>query len=156
MESRIRFYLDSTDNVNNFFNANSLKILLLGYGKSSKALIKYFTNKDVDIDILRPENKKEYNKFIKELPQYDICFRSPGIAINKPVYSLCNLLAKEFSNELVYAIKKCECKNTILVTGSNGKTSLCKLLFEVLNIYKKSHLYGNIGDTLIDKIEMIF
>ena len=155
MESRIRFYLDSTDNVNNFFNANSLKILLLGYGKSSKALIKYFTNKDVDIDILRPENKKEYNKFIKELPQYDICFRSPGIAINKPVYSLCNLLAKEFSNELVYAIKKCECKNTILVTGSNGKTSLCKLLFEVLNIYKKSHLYGNIGDTLIDKIDSI-
>lgn len=155
MESRIRFYLDSTDNVNNFFNANSLKILLLGYGKSSKALIKYFTNKDVDIDILRPENKKEYYKFIKELPQYDICFRSPGIAINKPVYSLCNLLAKEFSNELVYAIKKCECKNTILVTGSNGKTSLCKLLFEVLNIYKKSHLYGNIGDTLIDKIESI-
>ena len=155
MESRIRFYLDSTDNVNNFFNANSLKILLLGYGKSSKALIKYFTNKDVDIDILRPENKKEYNKFIKELPQYDICFRSPGIAINKPVYSLCNLLAKEFSNELVYAIKKCECKNTILVTGSNGKTSLCKLLFEVLNIYKKSHLYGNIGDTLIDKIDRI-
>lgn len=155
MESRIRFYLDSTDNVNNFFNANSLKILLLGYGKSSKALIKYFTNKDVDIDILRPENKKEYYKFIKELPQYDICFRSPGIAINKPVYSLCNLLAKEFSNELVYAIKKSECKNTILVTGSNGKTSLCKLLFEVLNIYKKSHLYGNIGDTLIDKIDSI-
>ena len=155
MESRIRFYLDSTDYVNNFFNANSLKILLLGYGKSSQALIKYFTNKDVDIDILRPENKKEYNKFIKELPQYDICFRSPGIAINKPVYSLCNLLAKEFSNELVYAIKKSECKNTILVTGSNGKTSLCKLLFEVLNIYKKSHLYGNIGDTLIDKIDSI-
>ena len=155
MESRIRFYLDSTDNVNNFFNANSLKILLLGYGKSSKALIKYFTNKDVDIDILRPENKKEYYKFIQELPQYDICFRSPGIAINKPVYSLCNLLAKEFSNELVYAIKKSECKNTILVTGSNGKTSLCKLLFEVLNIYKKSHLYGNIGDTLIDKIDSI-
>lgn len=155
MESRIRFYLDSTDYVNNFFNANSLKILLLGYGKSSQALIKYFTNKDVDIDILRPENKKEYNRFIKELPQYDICFRSPGIAINKPVYSLCNLLAKEFSNELVYAIKKCECKNTILVTGSNGKTSLCKLLFEVLNIYKKSHLYGNIGDTLIDKIDSI-
>ena len=71
------------------------------------------------------------------------------------MYSLCNLLAKEFSNELVYAIKKCECKNTILVTGSNGKTSLCKLLFEVLNIYKKSHLYGNIGDTLIDKIDSI-
>ena len=138
----------------NNFNKSNLNILLLGYGKSNKAVFKYFNNKE-NIYVLNTLNKKDYFKFLKELPLFDICFRSPGIKINSPIYTLGYLLSKQFTNELVYALDKINCNKKIVITGSNGKTSLCMLLFKVLSYFNKTFLCGNIGETLIDKIELI-
>lgn len=155
MESSLHVYTCRNDFSFNFDKFNPLKVLILGKGKSSDAVIEYFKNKNAIIEILEPKNKKQYYDFIKRLPLFDICFRSPGIPINKSVYTLGKLLSKEFTNELVYALKFIKTKNVIVVTGSNGKTSLCTLMYELLSVYNKTHIYGNIGKTLLNNLEDI-
>ncbi len=155
MEDSVHVYSYSNNSNDSFNLSNPLKILLLGYGKSSKAVEEYFQNKNAVISILLLEDKASYRRFYKELNTYDICFRSPGIAINKPVYTLCNLLSKELTNELMYAIKLLNNCFKIVVTGSNGKTSLCYLLYEILTVFNNTHYYGNVGKTLINNLNKI-
>ena len=85
MESSLYVYTSRNDISINFNKSNPLKVLILGKGKSSNAVIEYFNNKNATIEILEPKNKKEYYDFIKRLPLFDICFRSPGIPRNKRI-----------------------------------------------------------------------
>lgn len=128
-----------------------MKILLLGYGISNKAVYKYFFGND--IEIVCDDEKDKIRKIRKELPLFDICFCSPSIRYKSSLYLLAKALAKKMTNEVDYALNLIGYKNTVCVTGSDGKTSLVKLLQHILSNYGTCAIGGNIGITLIDDIE---
>lgn len=129
-----------------------MRILLLGYGISNKSVYQYFHNENNIIDVICSDDKEKINYLKKNMPLYDYCFVSPGIQTSSYIYKLGASLSKIVTNEISYALSKLKDKIIIGVTGSDGKTTLVKLLEHILNNYNSTFVCGNIGITLLDKI----
>ena len=139
------------ENSNIFINK---KILIYGLGKSGISTFNFLKKKNKIL--LFDDNKKiKINKILNDklIPinrikefKFDIIILSPGIDINK--CKLKNFLKKNL--EIIYTdldIFKSFYKNQcITITGTNGKSTTCQLLYEIL---KKQNfdvkLAGNIG-----------
>ncbi len=134
------------------------KILIYGLGKSGLSAFKFLKNKsDVYLfDDFKSNsfffNKKKklisYKKILKS--KFDQIIVSPGIDINN--CKLTKFLKKNnnkiFSDlDLFYAFFKNDC---ITITGTNGKSTTCQLLYEVLLKQKFDvRLVGNIGNPIL-------
>lgn len=110
-----------------------MKILLLGHGIANdgcQALLnKYHINYDYyDIKDVFSNN-------------YDYIVKSPGIPLDEPIFLKLN--GKVISDiSLGYMLLK---PKIIGITGTNGKTSISTMLYEVLKTKYKVCLCGNIG-----------
>jgi len=143
-------------NSHNRFFLNK-KILIYGLGKSGISSF-HFLKKNNFI-YLYDDNKsllklKKFNKFLlKKINQnnFDYIVISPGIDINN--CDLKNYLKKNQKKiitdfDIFY---DCYKKNKIIaITGTNGKSTTAKLLFQVLKKEKKDvRLCGNIGRPIL-------
>ena len=137
------------------------KILIYGFGKTGRSCFN-FLKKNNEITIyddnhkILPKKIKNYyflkkNNIKKNFYEYIVI--SPGIDINK-----CNL--KSFlSNNKSKIITDLDLfyfkniKNTkITITGTNGKSTTSKLLYEVIKRHKKNvKLIGNIGKPVLNQ-----
>ena len=125
-----------------------MKILLLGKGKSIKYIKKYLKVKK--INILHAVFKEEYNsKYILadekllEFDDIDYVIKSPGIPETNSLYIKLALKFK-FINELDLLTLFNEKIKTIVVTGSNGKTTFVSMLNYLLKTAGlKTILCGN-------------
>jgi UDP-N-acetylmuramoylalanine--D-glutamate ligase len=124
------------------------KILIYGLGKSGLSALKFLKpyNKITTYDDkIRNDNKKIINEY------FDYIIISPGININK--CSLSKFLKKNSKKihtdlDIFYSVYKKNKKVTI--TGTNGKSTSAKLLYEVLKDQKKDvRLVGNIGNPVL-------
>ena len=144
------------ENISNIFL--NKKILIYGLGKSGLSTFNFLKNKS-EVFLYDDFQKKIKNRYLKsylisqkkihEL-NFDKIILSPGIDINK-----CNLtkfLKKNFEKiytdfDIFYSFYKNDC---ITITGTNGKSTTCQLLFEILNDQKTDvRLAGNIGNPIL-------
>ena len=130
------------------------KILIYGFGKSGIACFNFL--KKNNICTIFDDNKKNIpTKFKKKLinirklssVNFDFIVLSPGIDIKKCKIS--NFLRRNRSKIIteldIFAISYPNI-NKITITGTNGKSTTSKLLYEVLKNNKKDvRLTGNIG-----------
>lgn len=140
------------------------RVLILGFGKSGKAVYHYLKDTAVQVSIYDEQVKDAQldmytlSRLKKELPLFDMAIRSPGISMCSEVYQLCRLLCKEVISEIEFAYRLLKKKHPIYiaVTGTNGKTTLCTMIYEILSRYKE-HVYlaGNIGTPLTSYIHTI-
>ena len=96
-----------------------MKILILGFGQTGKAIYKYFLAlKEHDIyitdeNIVKVDNAKFLS--IDELYtcnlEFDLCFRSPGVPFKSELYQVCSLLSKEVINDIEYCYRLLVNKN---------------------------------------------
>jgi len=133
------------DNLNIFYKK---KILVYGLGKSGLSALK-FLKKDNEITT-HDDKKKVDNKKITKI-KFDYIIISPGIDINK-----CNLskflkdnLRKIYTDlDIFYSHHKEN--NKITITGTNGKSTTAKILYDVLKDQKADvRLVGNIGNPIL-------
>ena len=143
------------DNLNIFFNK---KILIYGLGKSGLSAFKFLKNKSNIFlyDDFRSNfenlgikknliSLKEILKF-----KFDRIILSPGIDINK--CKLNKFLKKNYDRiysdlDVFYEFYK---NSSITITGTNGKSTTCQLLYEVLLKQKFDvKLVGNIGNPIL-------
>ena len=138
-----------------FFNK---KILIYGLGKSGISSFNFLKNKNkvylfddnINLEINKSTKKKILN--FKELlkTEFDIVILSPGIDINK--CKLKNFLKKKNKNiytdlDVFYSFYK---NVSFTITGTNGKSTTCKLLYDILKDQKKDvRLAGNIGTPIL-------
>jgi UDP-N-acetylmuramoylalanine--D-glutamate ligase len=136
----------------NFFS--NKKVLVYGLGKSGLSTLKFLRNKcevyaydDFEIKIKSPNLKKNIinlNKVSKL--RFDQIILSPGIDINNCKLSRFLKInkAKIYTDlDIFYLFNK---NYSITITGTNGKSTTCKLLYEVLRKQKFDvKLVGNIG-----------
>ena len=133
------------NNLNIFYKK---KILIYGLGKSGLSVLK-FLKKDNQItthdDKIKVDNKK-----ITKI-KFDYIIISPGIDINK-----CNLSkflknnSKKIYTDLDIFYNHHEENNKITITGTNGKSTTAKILYDVLRDQKVDvRLVGNIGNPIL-------
>jgi UDP-N-acetylmuramoylalanine--D-glutamate ligase len=124
------------------------KILIYGLGKSGLSVFR-FLKKENEITTFDDKIKNYNKKIIKK--KFDYIIISPGIDINK--CSLSKFLRDNFKKihtdlDIFY-----DCfrqNNKITVTGTNGKSTTAKILYEILRDQKKDvRLVGNIGNPVL-------
>ena len=134
------------------------KILIYGIGKSGLASFKFLKNKndvflydDFNINVKNLSIRKNlvsYQNVLKS--NFDQIIISPGIDIKK--CKLSKFLKKNkdkiYSDlDVFYEFYKNDC---ITITGTNGKSTTCQLLYEVLIDQKYNvRLVGNIGNPIL-------
>jgi len=129
-------------------------VLIMGYGKSGKAVEQFLLNKKIKFQIFDKNVKKTgyfINKLNKKLiKNFDLVVISPGISIYDRFvqYAVKNKI--DVVSELEFGFNFLS-KNTklIAVTGTNGKTTTTALLNECIKASgKTSEAVGNIGEPL--------
>ncbi len=142
------------------FNLKKLKFLVFGLGSTGKSIIQYLKRNNVRNYFLWDDNKEIRKKFkvIKNknlaeiFAKVDYILLSPGISINNSQHKK-NLT--KFRNKVITDIDLLYLSGTrfksIVVTGSNGKSTTCKMINHLLkkNRYK-SNLGGNIGNPILN------
>ncbi len=128
------------------------KILIYGLGKSGLATFKFLKKKSEVF--LYDDFKKKFENLISyknlKKTKFDFIIISPGIDINN--CRLSNFLKKNSKKiytdlDIFFSFFKNDC---ITVTGTNGKSTTCQLLYEIL-LRQKFHvkLVGNIGNPIL-------
>ena len=133
------------DNQNLFYKK---KILIYGLGKSGLSAFK-FLKKNNEITTHDDKIKDNNKKIIKK--NFDFIIISPGIDINK-----CNLSKylkdnnKKIYTDLDIFYNSYKRNNKITITGTNGKSTTAKILYDVLRDQKVDvRLVGNIGNPVL-------
>ncbi len=140
---------------NLFYNK---KFLIYGFGKSGFAVFKYLNQKN-DCRIIDDNQKNVPFKYREKTLDYkqlkknsfDYIVLSPGIDINK--CKLSKYLKKNRSKIIteldIFYLSHPKIKK-ITITGTNGKSTTSKILFDVLKAHKKDvRLTGNIGNPVL-------
>ena len=125
------------------------KILIYGLGKSGISSFRFLRNKaDIYLfDDLKNTHSKQISKLKLLKIKFDIIIISPGINIfNCKLSKFLKLNKKKIYTDLdvFFTFYKNKC---ITITGTNGKSTTAKILYEVLKDQKKDvRLIGNIGN----------
>lgn len=139
------------------------KIAILGFAREGKALLNFLRKKykNGDIWILDKNTslktkrgiRKELGKnYLKNLNQFDIIFRSPGIPYNLPEIKKAAKSGVEISSATKLFFDEARKKKVkiIGVTGTKGKGTTSTLIFKIIkSAGKKAFLAGNIGKPAI-------
>ena len=132
------------------------KILIFGYGKTGKSVEKYFIKNKINYAIWDDNVKLVIKKIDKKysLKKYDYIIISPGIDIynheNKVFF-------KRHRNNIItdldiFFLTSKKFKYVIGITGTNGKSSFCNLLNNLIKKKKlKSKIIGNYGNPVLDE-----
>ncbi len=133
------------NNLNIFYKK---KILIYGLGKSGLSTLKFLKNKN---KIITYDDKIKIDKKKVTKIKFDYIIISPGIDINK-----CNLSkflknnSKKIYTDLDIFYNHHMENNKITITGTNGKSTTAKILFDVLRDQKVDvRLVGNIGNPVL-------
>ena len=140
----------------NFFSKK--KILIYGLGKSGVSAFEFLKKKgevslfdDFELKIKSLKIKKKIINYKKLLNStFDYIILSPGIDIKK--CKLSKYLKKNYEKvysdlDVFYAFFKNDC---ITITGTNGKSTTCQLIYEVLRDQNFDvRLVGNIGNPIL-------
>ena len=133
--------------------------LIYGYGLSGRSVSKYLNNKNSNYSIYDDYKnltnlKNVINKkiFKKKIEDFDYIVVSPSIKIDrehllyqyqKKIIIDLDFLSNELSNQLI-----------IGVTGTEGKSTTCQYLNQVLSTKYQSTIIGNFGNTILDEINL--
>ena len=132
-----------------------LSFLVYGLGLSGRSVINFFKKNHIKNFEVWDDNKKNiYKKYIsKDLTQtlnkVDYVVLSPGISLlkNKKL----NKFKKKIITDLDLFYLQNNRSKSIVVTGTNGKSTTCKLLAHLLQKNKfKCSLGGNIGMPILN------
>ncbi len=132
-----------------------LSFLVYGMGLSGSSVVKFFKkNKIKDFKVWDDNQKNKLRNYrpknlYETLKRVDYIILSPGISLLK------NKNLKKFKKKIITDIDLFYLNNnkskSIVVTGSNGKSTTCKLLAHLLHKNKfKFSLGGNIGTPILN------
>lgn len=135
---------------------NSKKnFLIYGYGISGKSIEAYFKNKKFTYNIFddykKNKNKKFINKkyLLKNINIYDYFVVSPSIKINKKHFLY--KYKKKIIIDLDFISLEVSSQKIIGITGTEGKSSTCSYINDLLSKKYNTKIIGNFGETILDK-----
>jgi len=131
---------------------NTMKIAILGFGREGKSTLKFLKKNQPKAEIKILDRKLDKN-YLKNLSDFNIVYRSPGVPYNLPEIQKAIKSDVKFSSstQLFFdKAKKIGCK-IIGITGTKGKGTTATLLYKILKACNKPvYLAGNIGKPAIE------
>lgn len=146
------------------------KILILGLGvegySTYRFIRRHLPNKLINISDANPDVYKKYedisndsnvefisqDEYLKDLDQYDLIMKTPGISFK-------DIDTSKFRSKIKSQIELfLEFVNvfTIGVTGTKGKSTTSSLIYDIVSKQREDvHLLGNIGVPLFDEIDKL-
>ena len=132
-----------------------LSFLVYGLGLSGRSVINFFKRNSIKNFKVWDDNKRNIHKkyipknLIQTLNQVDYVVLSPGISLLK------NKKLSKFKKKIITDIDLFYLHNnsfkSIVITGTNGKSTTCKLIAHLLQKNKfKCSLGGNIGTPILN------
>ncbi len=136
-------------------NLNELSFLVYGLGSSGQSVVKFFKKKNIkNYTVWDDQEKKLFidkrtKNLKKTLKHVDYIVLSPGISLNKKK-NLIRFKKKIITDiDFLYLLNKNF--KSVVITGTNGKSTTCKLITHLLKKNKfKVLLGGNIGTPILD------
>ena len=131
------------------------KFLIYGYGISGKSIENYLINKNCKYKIYDDFKKIKNDKIISikylldNLKKFDYFIVSPSIKINKNHFLY--KLKKKILIDLDFLSLEISYQKIIGVTGTEGKSSICNYINEILSKKYKTKIIGNYGTTILDR-----
>tara|TARA_B100000963_G_scaffold344622_1_gene347662 strand:- start:12845 stop:14122 length:1278 start_codon:yes stop_codon:yes gene_type:complete len=132
-----------------------LSFLIYGLGLSGRSVIKFFVKNKINNFKVWDDNKKKISKKLRPtnlfetLNKVDFIVLAPGISLIKNK-NLIQFKKKIITDIDLFYLSKNQCKS-VVVTGSNGKSTTCKLLAHLLKKNKlRFVLGGNIGTPILN------
>ena len=129
--------------------------LIYGYGISGKSIEKYFINKNCNYNIYDDHKKISHKKVISKknllnkINEYSYFVVSPSIKIEK------NHFLYRHKNKILidldFLTLEISSQKIIGITGTEGKSSTCNYLSEILSKKYNTKIIGNFGNTILDK-----
>ena len=146
--------------MSNTLNLKKFTFLVYGLGSTGLSVIKYFKKRkiynfsvwDDDLKLRKKFKSKSTSNLRNALENSDYIVLSPGISLKKTKYKK-DLF--KFKKKIITDIDLLYLSNlkfkSIVVTGSNGKSTTCKLISHLLKKNKfKVNLGGNIGTPVLN------
>ena len=138
-------------------NFKKISFLVYGVGSTGRSIINFFKKNKIKNYKVWDDNNKNFNKKLrpknleKALSETDYIVLSPGVSLKKSKKRKELIKYKEkiiTDIDLIFLLKKSF--KSIVVTGTNGKSTTCKILEHLLkkNNYK-TLLGGNIGTPVL-------
>ena len=135
------------------------KFLIYGYGVSGKSVEKYLINNNCNYNIY-DDFKKIINKRViskkfleNKINQYSYFVVSPSIKIEK------NHFLYKHKNKILIDLDflslEISSQKILGVTGTEGKSSTCSYINQILSKKYKTKIIGNFGNTILDKANLI-
>ena len=130
-----------------------ISVLILGKGLTGRSVATWCDRNNIRFSIYSDEEESDINFFPS------IIIRSPGFPKNHKIISKYKkkkiIVCGDFQAAKVFGLLDKNIK-IIGITGTNGKTTVTKMIFSVMKrFYKNTHIVGNIGIpifSIIDKI----
>ncbi len=122
------------------------KVAILGLGREGRSVLKFLKRspkyKSVQISAL---DQKQGPNYLKNLSDFDLVFRSPGVPYNLPEIQRAIQAGVKFSSATKLFFDLCKAK-IIGVTGTKGKGTTSTLIYKILkHCGWNALLAGNIG-----------
>ena len=141
-------------------NLKRFSFLIYGLGSTGDSVIRFFKKKKISDFYIWDDNvnlRKKYKLKKAENPkrsieQVDYIVLSPGVSLKKAKFKKD---LKKYKNKIITDIDLLYLSNSnfksIVVTGSNGKSTTCKIIYHLLKKNKfQVQLGGNIGTPVLD------
>ncbi len=141
-------------------NLKRFSFLVYGLGSTGDSVIKFFKKKKVNnfytwddnINLRKKHKLRKVSNPKKSIRQVDYIVLSPGVSLQKTKF---RKDLKKYKSKIITDIDLLYlCKSnfkSIVVTGSNGKSTTCKIVYHLLKRNKFAvQLGGNIGTPVLD------
>ena len=129
------------------------KVLIFGYGVSGKGCEQFLKKRGAEVSIYDDYHSKSEASSIDR--EYDLAILSPSFSMKHKAVRAIEDRGIPVLSEPDFAYINCRSKKIVAVTGTNGKTSVCTILNDMLRRSERTHLVGNIGVPFIDEVERI-
>ncbi len=141
-------------------NLKRFSFLIYGLGSTGESVIRFFKKKkisnfyiwDDNINLRKKHRLKKIVNLKRSIEQVDYIVLSPGVSLKKAKFKKD---LKKYKNKIITDIDLLYLSNSnfksIVVTGSNGKSTTCKIIYHLLKKNKfQVQLGGNIGTPVLD------
>ncbi len=131
------------------------KFLIYGYGISGKSVEKYFINKNCNYNIYDDHKKLSHKKVISKkyllnkIDEYSYFVVSPSIKIKKNHFLF--RYKEKILIDLDFLSLEITSQKIVGITGTEGKSSTCNYVSEILSKKYNTKIIGNFGNTILDK-----